>query len=159
MKVVIPKRVSHTYTQLLSAAPEKVFPLLCPVREADWLDGWDPVLVASRSGVAERDCVFVTAAGASEAVWYITQHQPDVGFVEMIKITLGLTACRLEIRVSPAPGGSHAEVTYTHTSLGPDGDAFVDSFTADAYLQFMQNWESRFNHYLQHGTALRDAAN
>jgi len=158
MKIAIPKRVSHTYTQLLNAAPEKVFPLLCPVREADWLDGWDPVSVASRSGVAERDCVFVTMAGGTEAVWYITQHRPDIGFVEMLKITPTVTACRLEIRVSAAPKGAHAEVTYTHTSLGPEGDAFVDSFTDDAYLQFMQNWESRLNYYLQHGTALRDAS-
>jgi len=158
MKIAIPKRVSHTYTQLLHAAPEKVFPLLCPVREADWLDGWDPVSVASHSGVAERDCVFVTSVGAHETVWYITQHQPDAGFVEMIRITPAVTACRLAVQVSAAPEGARAKITYAHTSLGPEGDAFVDSFTAQAYLHFMRNWESRFNYYLQHGTALRDAA-
>ena len=30
-------RVVHEFTQTNPAAPEKVFPLLCPVREADWL--------------------------------------------------------------------------------------------------------------------------
>ena len=157
MKIAPPKRASHTYTQLLHAAPGEVFPLLCPVREADWLDGWDPVSVATRSGLAERDCVFVTTAGASEAVWYITRHDPDVKFVEMLKITPKVTACRLEIQVSPAPEGAHAQITYTHTSLGPEGDAFVEAFTADAYREFMRNWESRCNYYLRHGTALRDA--
>ena len=31
---------SH-FTQQLVAEPSAVFPLLCPVREADWIDGWD----------------------------------------------------------------------------------------------------------------------
>jgi hypothetical protein len=33
-------RVVHEFTQTNPAAPEKVFPLLCPVREGDWLPGW-----------------------------------------------------------------------------------------------------------------------
>ena len=59
MKIAAPNRVRHTYVQKLVASPAEVFPLLCPVREADWLDGWDPLEVWSRSGVAEPDCVFV----------------------------------------------------------------------------------------------------
>ena len=31
-------------------------------------------------------------------------------------------------------------------------------FTADAYLEFMRDWEQRLNHYLRHGTAWRGAA-
>lgn len=158
MKISAPKRVSHTYTQKLAAPCDQVFPLLCPVRETEWLDGWDPVSVASRSGFAERDCVFVTEAGTSQAVWYITRHEPAAGFVEMIKITPGVTACRLGIQVSPAPEGAQAQITYTHTSLGAEGDAFVDALTPDAYVKFMKSWESRMNHYLRHGQAWREAA-
>ncbi len=158
MNITQPKRASHTYVQQLDAPANVVFPLLCPVREADWLEGWDPLSVATQSGVAEPDCVFVTAAGPVDAVWYVTRHEPAAGFVEMLKITPGVTACRLTIRVSNAPNGCHAEVAYTHTSLGPDGDAFVAAFTADVYLEFMHNWERRLNHYLQHGTRLCDAS-
>ena len=45
----------------------KVFPLLCPVREADWIDGWNPVLVLTQSGFAEQDCVFITDAKVHDA--------------------------------------------------------------------------------------------
>lgn len=155
MKISHPRRVSHMFTQRLVASAKEVFPLLCPVREADWLDGWDPVFVASNSGVAERDCAFVTSAGDAEAVWYITRHEPVAGLVEMIKITPRVTACRLIIEVSTIPEGAQAQITYMHTSLGPEGDRFIDSFTADAYVRFMQDWELRMNHYLRHGTALR----
>jgi hypothetical protein len=155
MKVAKPNRATRSYTQRLVAEPSVVFPLLCPVREADWIDGWDPVSVASRSGAAEADCVFVTAAAPDNAVWYITRHEPGNGFVEMIKITPRVTACRLTIQLRPAGAGSEALVTYTHTSLGPEGDAFVASFTEDYYGQLMKNWEMRLNHYLLHGTAMR----
>ncbi|HET7731794.1 MAG TPA: hypothetical protein VFK48_17360, partial [Usitatibacter sp.] len=62
MKVVAPNRVSRSYTQKLCGEPGQVFPLLCPVREADWIEGWDPGIVITASGVAERDCVFTTAS-------------------------------------------------------------------------------------------------
>lgn len=154
MRVTKPNRVVRTFTQQLVAGPSEVFPLLCPVREADWLEGWDPSVVFSQSGVAEPDCVFLTGESRNKAIWYITRHEPDNGFVEMIKITPAVTACKLTIQLRPAEGGSEAEITYAHTSLGRDGDTLIASFTAEHYAQFMQDWEARINHYLSHGSLL-----
>jgi len=156
MKIIKPNRATRTYTQHLVGPPEAVFPLLCPVREADWIDSWDPPLVVSSSGIAEPDCVFTTASTPIDAIWYITQHEPNMSFVEMLKITPNVTACRLTIQLRPAPGGSEADITYCHTSLSSEGDAFVASFTEDYYRSFMQDWESRINHYLSHGSVLRE---
>lgn len=149
MKVVAPVRASRTYTQRLVGTPEQVFPLLCPVREKDWIEGWNPSLVVSSSGVAEPDCVFTTPAGSALAVWYITRHEPKAGFVEMLKITPDVTACRLSIQLRAVQGGTEAEVTYCHTSLGPEGDAFVASFTEAHYREFMREWETLLNRYLE----------
>ena len=149
-----PTRATHSYVQHLVASPDRVFPLLCPVREADWIEGWDPLQVTSATGVAERDCVFVTAAEPADAIWYITRHEADAGFVEMLKVTPGVTACRLSIQLQATPQGCDATVTYLHTSLGtPAGDAFVAAFSAEYYRQFMRDWEDRLNHYLAHGVA------
>ncbi len=60
MRIAKPNRATHTYRQKLCAAPARVFPLLCPVRETEWADGWLPDLVISSSGIAERDCIFIT---------------------------------------------------------------------------------------------------
>ncbi len=155
MKIVAPVRATRTYTQRLIAAPAAVFPLFCPVREADWIEGWDPPLIVSSSGVAEPDCVFTTPAEPINAVWYITRHEPEGGFVEMLKITPDVTACRLTILLRAAASGCEADITYSHTSVGPQGDAFVASFTEEFYLEFVQDWESRVNHYLRPGVALR----
>jgi hypothetical protein len=155
MQTSLPKRVSSSATQNLIGEPSAVFPLLCPVREADWIEGWDPLSVISRSGLAEADCVFLTAASPHDAIWYITRHEPENGFIEMLKITPLLTACRLTIQLRPAATGSQAVITCCHTSLGPRGDTFVDTFTDDVYRRFIADWESRINHYLAHGSCLQ----
>ena len=155
MRVIKPVRVSRSYTQHLIGTPEEVFPLLCPVREAEWIEGWNPVFVASESGVAESGCVFTTAASPTDSIWFITRHEPDAGFVEMLKVTPSVTACRLRISVSPVPSGSEATVVYEHTSLGAEGDKLVSEFTEAYYEKFMQDWETRMNHFLRTGQRLR----
>jgi len=154
MLIARPRRATHTYTQHLIAEPSRVFPLLCPVREADWIDGWDPVAVWSESGIAEQDCVFLTSAEPHDAVWVVTRHEPDAGVIEMLKVTPEVTVCRLRIALTGEAAGTAAEITYTHTSIGPSGDEFVERFTKEYYGEFMADWESRLNHYLSTGTRL-----
>lgn len=148
MRVIKPNRATHTYRQRLFAPPARVFPLLCPVRETEWAEGWLPELVISSSGVAERDCVFLTPDKPNKAIWYITRHEPENWFVEMLKVLPGVTACRLEIQLIPNGDECFANVTYSHTSIGAAGDEFVAGFTADFYQKFMQDWEQELNHFL-----------
>jgi hypothetical protein len=136
MRITKPNRATHTYRQKLHAPPARVFPLLCPVREAEWAEGWLPEFVISSSGVAERDCVFVTPEKLGEGIWYVTRHEPARWFVEMLKIVRGVTACRLEIQLSGNGDGCFADVTYSNTSIGSAGDEFVAKFTADYYQRF-----------------------
>lgn len=42
------RRITRTYHQTINAVPETVFPLLCPVREAEWLDGWQYAMIYIR---------------------------------------------------------------------------------------------------------------
>jgi hypothetical protein len=143
-----PNRVTRTCRQRLRASPQRVFPLLCPVRETEWVDGWLPERVISSSGVAERDCVFITPDELGTEFWYVTRHEPESFFVEMLKILPGVTACRLEIQLIWDGAECAADVTYTHTSIGLAGDGFVAKFTAEYYQTFMQNWEKALNHFL-----------
>ena len=158
MEIRKPVRAARTFIQRLAASPEQVFPLLCPVREADWLEGWDPLVVFTDSGVAEPGCVFMTKAAPHPVIWFITRHEPERAFVEMLKVSPQLTACRLSIQLSATDTGCEATITYTHTSLGPQGDAFVAGFTEEFYEGFMREWETRMNHYLKTGAALRTAS-
>ena len=128
--------------------------MLCPVREMEWAVGWLPERVISVSGVAEPDCVFTTPDERGTGIWYITRHEPENLFVEMLKIVPEVTACRLTIQLSPDGAACFADVAYAHTSLGPAGDEFVAKFTPEYYETFMQAWEKELNHYLTTGRRL-----
>ncbi len=158
MHITKPNRATHTYRQKLDAPPARVFPLLCPVREAEWADGWSPELIISSSGVAERDCIFTTPDQHGQAIWYVTRHEPASWLVGMLKIVPGVTACRLEIQLSENGGGCFADVTYSYTSLGAAGDKFVASFTADYYQRLTLAWEKELNHFLKTGCGLTDVS-
>jgi len=158
MELRKPVRATRTFTQKLVASPDRVFPLLCPVREADWLEGWDPLVVFTSSGVAEPGCVFMTKAAPHPAIWFVTRHEPERGFVEMLKISPEVTACRLQVQLAATSEGCEATITYSHTSLGPQGDVFVAGFTDEFYEGFMREWETRINHYLRTGETLRTAS-
>ncbi|HVR43421.1 MAG TPA: hypothetical protein VMS56_08240 [Thermoanaerobaculia bacterium] len=146
MEIVRPVRVTRTYNQRLFAEPNRVFPLLCPVLESQWVEGWDPRLVISESGIAERDCVFVT--GDPEAIWVVTEYVPPER-IEFVKVTPGVTASRITIGLErAAEGETRAEVIYSHTALGPEGERYVAEMTEDAWLRFITEWEEALNRHL-----------
>jgi hypothetical protein len=156
MRVTPPQRARHSYLQRLHAPPREAFPLLCPVREAEWISGWDPLLVLTNSGRAEGGCVFIMA-GEPAAIWTVTRFEPPER-IDFVKVTPGVTVGQISIILRPdADGGTFADVTYGYTSLGtPEGDAAVRAFTLDAYTAAMALWERRLNHFLATGERLAE---
>ena len=154
MNIVRPNRVTRRYTQRLNAGPDQVFPLLCPVRESEWVNGWHPRLVATQSGLAELDCVFVTAAGPQEAIWIISRYEPENHLIEIVKLIPGIVVGKIVIRLAAAQGGSTAEISYSFTSVGPDGDRVVSEFTQEHFDEFMLTWETELNHFINTGERL-----
>ena len=46
---------------VIRAPRERIFPLFCPVREKEWIDGWTGdiyTMIRSRSGLVEKDSIF-----------------------------------------------------------------------------------------------------
>jgi hypothetical protein len=104
----------------LQAPPERVFPLLCPVRETDWLPGWQAEVLHSRSGVAELGCVFTTRdEDGRQRIWTVSRYEPGAGVIQFVQFLAGLAVIRLDIRVVPEGGGSRARWTYTVLGLDP----------------------------------------
>lgn len=154
VEIRTPVQVTHSYTQTLDGSPAEILPLLCPVREAEWVPGWTPRLVLSESGLAEPNCVFFTpdpaAPGEAEAIWTVLRQDSAAGIVEMLKVTPGFLVVRLSVDLRPRPtGGCHAEVVYRYTALSPAGEAYVQARTRRAYAEFMRDWEKALNAYLQ----------
>jgi hypothetical protein len=155
------KRVTHEYTQNNVAPPEKVFPLLCPVREAEWVPGWQYRLIYSESGVAEYGCVFMTPnEDGTETTWVVTDYDPASFRIAFAWVNPELVAAQINICLSGssgAPGHTSTLIQYTYTGLSTEGNREVERYDQKWFRHKMQSWEAAINHYLQTGTRI-DAA-
>jgi hypothetical protein len=149
MQIMDPVRVRRSYTQKLRGKPADVFPLLCPVREREWAEGWNPLSVYSNSGVAERDCIFTTGEQNPESFWIITDFDPLLFRLEILKVTPGMTVARITIQLAEdASGNTNAEVVYLYTAISREGEGFVKEYSREFFDGFMQFSESALNIFL-----------
>lgn len=149
-------RVARTFVQRLHAGPEVVFPLLCPVRESEWLEDWTCDMVYSASGVGEPGCVFTTPHhGATTTVWFMADHEPSRR-VRFVRVTPGAMVVEIDIVLAPL-GAKETEacIRYTYTALGEEGRASLEKSTEEDWLRMMDWWERSMNHFLQTGERLR----
>lgn len=150
MQVVKPVRVERTYTQKLAGKPDDVFHLLCPVREKEWVDGWDPFHVYTLSGFAEDNCIFITGEKNPESIWVITRFDVKRHELEIVKVTPGMTVGKIRISLAEnKTGGTDAEVVYMYTAISAEGEKFVQDYSEDFFKMFMQFSESALNSYLE----------
>ena len=150
-------RLSHTHVMRLPSPPETVFPLLCPIREAEWLDGWEARMVHSVSGLAEPGCVFTTPGLAGgEWVWVISRHDPAEA-VQFVVLAPGSHVTVLDIRLEAEAGGTRASWTYALTALDPGQGAFHRGYMA-ATPQRLVDLEAKLAHFLHSGECLKGAS-
>ena len=150
------KRIIRNYRQAINALPGVVFPLLCPVREAEWLDGWKYKMIHSESGLAEEGCVFSTSGdGEEDTAWVISRYDRDNHLIEFTRFTPGSRTCVLKVAVtSKGDTDSNVDISYTYTSITADGNAWIDNFTEDKFLDAVKFWEKSMNYFLETGEQL-----
>jgi hypothetical protein len=154
------KRVTQEYTQSNAAPPERVFPLLCPVREADWVPGWQYRMIHSLSGVAEAGCVFATPnEDGSETIWMVTEYEPTAFRIAFAWVNPGVMSAWIRISLTgSSQGTTKARICYSYTGLSDAGNREVERYNQDWFQHKMRSWEGAINHYLQSGKLLDAAA-
>lgn len=155
MRIGPPNRVSRSYTQSLCRPPGEVFPLLCPVRQVEWVNGWRPTLVLSESGGAELGCIFVTSGMPEDAIWIMTEFDEEGHRLAILKIIPGVVVGEIRVGLrDDGASGSLADITYAYTSLSEYGAQMLEGFTEEHFVSFMETWENELNHFLATGTKL-----
>ena len=145
-------RVHFRQTQHVHAEPEAIFPLLCPVREFDWIPAWDCELVYTESGLAEEGCVFQTDKGGDGGTdtWVISRHEPAerVSFVRVNS----LRAIRYDIFLQPEGDGS-TTLSWEQeiTALNEEGDRHVAAQSQEEFAATIGKVERMLEHYLKTG--------
>jgi hypothetical protein len=144
-------RKSFEYSYEVHAKPEAVFPLLCPVREYEWLDGWACEMVYSQSGVAESGCVFKTCFGEVPETWHVNIYEPPWR-IEYLVIAPDTLITRLTIELSRS-GEARTQLRWRRlfTCLSAAGEARADSWTSEREGEL----GLRLEHFLKIGEMLK----
>ena len=151
------KRSISDYSRHIAAAPEAVFPLLCPVREVEWIEGWRAETLHSASGVAELDAVFTTAplSDVGPEVWVCSRHEPPrrVDYVRVGRHT----AIRLQLTLEPAGQGTALTALFVFSALTAAGDAIVSAMGQSPCAMWFAPCFRMLDHFLRTGTMLPQA--
>ncbi|MEF2146560.1 MAG: hypothetical protein V3573_14030 [Desulfovibrionaceae bacterium] len=132
----------------------EVFPLLCPVRELEWLEYWSCDLTYSASGLAEPDCTFRTNLPTQGPMtWTCSRHEPPrrIEYVAMGPHHI----MRLAVLLEDIPdGGSNSAWTRTFTALDEKGRARLKEMTKERIADHANMLGRMLNHYLDTGKPL-----
>jgi hypothetical protein len=151
-------RITREFTHQVQAPPEQVFPLLCPVREYDWIPTWECQLVYAASGRAEDGCVFRTEMpDHGPAIWTVSRYEPP----RRIQFVVTYPAShveKLEIEVSPVEEGrgSYLRWTRIYTGLNEEGNALLEQVTGTMLTRRMERIGWMLDHYCRTGEMLRE---
>ena len=134
----------------VSAVPDRVFPLLYPVREYEWIETWRCEMVHSKSGFAELDCVFKTRHGDVEDVWTVSRYEPN----ERIEFVVTSVFRVMRYRFTLSPEGEHATrivIEQTATALNRENEKHAQ----DPHFEIhMKTLEIMLNYYLTVGSMI-----
>lgn len=147
------ERAIKAISFLHEAQPEKVFEQLCPVRERDWVDGWECEVLFSKSGFAEQSCVFTTISPYDNEceVWFVSSYHKNKS-IQFVR-TGSHKVTKLEIVLTANQSGTESTWTYEYTSLDETGNQQIREETSEFDEHFKWVGEA-LNHFLKTGEKL-----
>ena len=156
MPVFKPERITKQVNMTIQALPDEVFPLLCPVREYEWIEPWQCDMVYSESGIAENNCIFLTDLpdrGGPE-IWTVSRYEPN-RCIEFVRFTPGEKIVRLDIWLAPTASG-HCDLLWRKifTGLSQNGNRVVETLANNQFEIESQMIQRMLDHYLKTGQRL-----
>ncbi len=148
------RRVHFTHTQHYNAPVHEVFPLLCPVREHDYIPRWQAEIVHLATGLAEQGGVFTTtSAGGGRDVWIISRYEP-LERIQFVRVD-ALRTMIYDLHVEPTDGGG-TQIRWEQqvTGLSPEGDEHLAAQSQADFVSMLEAMARMLEHYLATGTML-----
>lgn len=148
-------RINKDASIELNAGAKIVFPLLCPVKEVEWIDGWEDIctIVYTDSGIAEEACVFETDIPLEgRALWICSMYDAENTSIEYIKHINGKAIIKWRMDVRDLTDG-HSEIyaKYSATSLTKEGRAYVKDLEEKGFRDLMEGLKDKINYFIAHG--------
>ncbi len=144
------KSIEHTRAFEMALPVSELFPLFSPEGEKYWVPGWDYQNVMGTTELSE-DYVFLTKShdhGATDAIWLVKKYEREAHLVEFYRIEPGDKVGLVKVKCRElAAGRTEVEVTYRYIALSETGERFISGFTAEAYVEFIGEWQKLLTDY------------
>jgi Polyketide cyclase / dehydrase and lipid transport len=136
-----------TYSAVVSATPEEIFPLLCPVLEYEWIDDWSCQMEYSASGVAEQGCAFRTRIQVGES-WICSRYEPPAAIQYVVWLRVGWMVLDVTLE-DHGDGTTTLHWVRTFTATKPLGRKMVGKMTDKGIRGEMEDLSRQLVDYLE----------
>ncbi len=150
------KRLVQIHRERFPFSCAQIFPLLCPVKEDDWIPGWreQKEMIYTESGTAELGCVFITRKQPhliGTAIWVTNVYEPN----EKIQYSAINEHMVYQIQgdLKALPSGCEVTLTRTFSAVTPQGEEFLGRMAEDTAKAPPKLFEL-IAHYLKTGKML-----
>ena len=149
-------RARKSHTVRIHAPADRILPLLCPVREDEWLPGWKGgyELIYSESGFNEKGCVFrLHDSFGTEAIWTCIKFDESVHDVVFHICVRDMMVYRFSIRlIENETETTDAVFDYIYTAVSEKGNEWIDNHTDEAVREDVKYLGRLLDYYLEIGS-------
>jgi len=148
MENLLRKELVHTINILGDTL--SVFKAFCPIAEKEWVPGWECNMLYSKTGIAEKKCVFTTKLdNMPEVVWVCSIY--NLGDeVEYVKIIPEHFVTVINIKTTQINEYTKCTVNYTHTALSNDGEYYISKhLSEEQFIRQIDSWKDEISVYLK----------
>jgi hypothetical protein len=157
------KRVYASYREEINAVPDIVFPLLCPVAEHQWIDGWSCTLVYTKSGVNEEGCIFkegmtgpALVGKAIRSTWVTNRWDPENHAIQFVIFSGDSAVVRYTVVLKAIGGsGTVALMDFEFTALDEESSSLDEGEIRTRLLAVAAFISKSLKHYCETGKILK----
>jgi hypothetical protein len=157
------QRVHCTHDMAIHAPAGKVFSLLCPVAEYEWIPGWDCTLVFTRSGANEEGCIFtekimgpVLLGSPASSTWITNCYDEEHGHIGFVIFVHDKAVIRYDVTLTDWDNGlTHVEMEFEITPLDDELGSLSSEEVRARLMTIVEFLCSALKHYCETGEMLK----
>jgi hypothetical protein len=155
-------RVIGSHKENIDRTPEGIFPLLCPVQEYKWIDGWDCEIIYSSSDGVENNCIFkedksgIVLFGLTiPTFWTVSDYDPINYKIQFVLMSGQIAISKIEIDIKDVGSGkSSVSWGIVITVTGEDTNGRIIKSAQDKATMYLMVLSKALKHYCETGEML-----
>jgi hypothetical protein len=157
------RRVYCTHATEIHAPAGKVFTLLCPVAEYEWIDGWGCNLVFTKSGTNEEGCIFtegimgpVLAGSPASSTWLTNRYDEENHHIEFVIFVHDKAVVRYDVTLTDRDNGlTCVEMKFEITAMNDEIGRLSDEEIRARLMGIVDFLAKALKHYCETGEMLK----